>query len=58
MSKHVKNLYFHHAYTVIDVDAKGERVKLFNPWGYDHPNGDGWVNMVVIMTFFNDVEIN
>ena len=58
MTKRVPHLRFHHAYTVVDVDVKGQRIKLFNPWGYDHPNNDGWVNMMVIMDFFVEVDIN
>lgn len=51
-------LYFKHAYTVIDVDVKGERVQLFNPWGYMHPNQDGWLDVKDVIVFFVAVSIN
>lgn len=58
MSDKIPGLHFWHAYTIQEVDDKGQRVKLFNPWGYDHPNGDGWVGIDVIHTFFIEVDIN
>lgn len=51
-------LYFWHSYAIIDVDEKGKRVNLFNPWGDKHPNGDGWVDISLIHTFFIEVVIN
>lgn len=58
MSDKIPGLYFWHSYPIIDVDEKGKRVKLFNPWGNHHPNGDGWVDISVIHTFFIEVVIN
>lgn len=58
MSDKIPGLHFWHFYPIIDVDEKGRRVKLFNPWGHDHPNGDGWVDIDVIRTFFIEVDIN
>jgi hypothetical protein len=54
------NLHFWHYYAVIGVDATGKRVKLFNPWGSDHPGTakDGWIDIDVLKTFFKSVEIN
>jgi len=43
---------------VTEVDEKGQRVKLFNPWGRDHPNLDGWVDIEIIKTYFDDANIN
>jgi hypothetical protein len=58
MSDKTPGLYFWHAYTVIEVDEKGKRVKLFNPWGGNHPNGDGWITIDQFKTFFIEVNIN
>lgn len=58
MSDKIPGLHFWHAYAVVEVDEKGRRVKLFNPWGSDHPNGDGWVDIDVIRTFFIEVDIS
>jgi hypothetical protein len=58
MSDKIPGLHFWHFYPIIDVDEKARRVKLFNPWGYDHPNGDGWVDIEVIRTFFIEIDIN
>jgi hypothetical protein len=54
------NLHFWHGYTVIDFDAAGKRVKLFNPWGHDHPgkSNDGWLPLDVIHDVFTEVDIN
>jgi hypothetical protein len=51
-------LYFWHAYTIVDVDAEGNRLKLFNPWGHDHPNGDGWISVEKAKQFFTGLQIN
>lgn len=51
-------LVFHHAYAIIDVDAKGNRIKLFNPWGNTHPNGDGWLDVNIAQKFFDKITIN
>lgn len=51
-------LYYWHAYTIIDVDAKGNRIKLFNPWGRDHPNGDGWISVETVRKVFTGLQIN
>lgn len=58
MSDKIPGLHFWHFYAIRDIDAAGQRVQLFNPWGYDHPNGDGWVGIDVIRTFFIEVDIN
>ena len=54
----IPGLKFWHAYTVVDVDVKGKKVKLFNPWGHDHPNKDGWLEIEHFRTFFIEVDIN
>jgi hypothetical protein len=51
-------IYFWHTYTVIDVDSKTMRIKLFNPWGFQHPNGDGWIDVEKVGKFFIEVSIN
>jgi hypothetical protein len=51
-------LYFNHGYTIIDLDALKKRIKLFNPWGRDHPNGDGWMDVEQVRKFFIEVTIN
>lgn len=58
MSTKIPGLHFWHAYVVVGADDKGKRVKLHNPWGYDHPNGDGWVPVDVIRTFFIECVIS
>jgi hypothetical protein len=58
MSDKIPGLHFWHFYAIIDVDEKGQRVKLFNPWGHDHPNGDGWIGIEDLRTFFIEVDIN
>ncbi|HLO84627.1 MAG TPA: C2 family cysteine protease [Nostocaceae cyanobacterium] len=49
---------FNHAYTIIDVDPSQKRTKLFNPWGYRHPRGDGWMDIETVHKFFAEVMIN
>ena len=51
-------LHFWHTYAVIDVDVMKNRIKLFNPWGHDHPNGDGWLDIEVVRKFFIEAAIN
>jgi hypothetical protein len=51
-------LYLWHAYTVLDVDVEGRRVKVFNPWGRDHPGGDGWIDVDLFRAFYIEVDIN
>jgi hypothetical protein len=58
MSDRIPGLHFWHIYAIIGVDEKGQRVKLFNPWGHDHPNGDGWIDIKDLKTFFLEVDIN
>jgi hypothetical protein len=53
-----KGLYFWHSYVVVDIDAEKNRIKLFNPWGLDHPNGDGWMDVEQVRTFFIEISIN
>jgi hypothetical protein len=50
--------HLHHTYALVEVDALGQRVKLFNPWGHDHPNGDGWVGIEDVKMFFGEIDIN
>lgn len=54
------NLHFWHYYAVIGVDLAGKRVKLFNPWGSDHPgkDKDGWIDIDTLKAFFINVDIN
>jgi hypothetical protein len=58
MSAKIPGLHFWHGYVLVGVDEKGKRIKLHNPWGYDHPNGDGWVPVDVIHTFFIECAIS
>jgi hypothetical protein len=58
MKAKIPGLYFWHGYVVVGADEKGKRIKLHNPWGYDHPNGDGWVPVDVIHTFFIECTIS
>jgi hypothetical protein len=51
-------LVFNHAYAIVGVDAKTNRIKLFNPWGWNHPNGDGWIDVEKARQFFAEVNIN
>jgi hypothetical protein len=48
----VTGLHLRHTYAVIGVDGEGRKVKLYNPWGFDHPNGDGWVAIDDAQAFF------
>jgi hypothetical protein len=54
----VSGLYLWHAYAVLEVDDKARRVKMFNPWGRDHPGGDGWIDLDVFQKFYIEVDIN
>ena len=58
MALNMPGFYFWHAYAIIDVDAKGERLKLFNPFGHSHPNGDGWVSVEQVQKLFINISIN
>lgn len=58
MADDVPGLYFWHAYAVIDVNMADKQVKLFNPWGRDHPNGSGWLDIEQFRAFFIEVNIN
>jgi len=51
-------LHFWHTYAIIDVDPDNNRIKLFNPWGHDHPNGDGWMAIEQVRKFFIEIDIN
>ena len=51
-------LHFWHTYAIIDVDAKNNRIKLFNPWGNSHPHGDGWISVSDVRKFFIQIDIN
>jgi hypothetical protein len=48
----VPGLHLWHTYAVIGVDEKARKVKLYNPWGFDHPNGDGWVAIDDAQAYF------
>ncbi|HBL13670.1 MAG TPA: hypothetical protein DD379_20185 [Cyanobacteria bacterium UBA11162] len=58
MADNTPGLHFNHAYTIIDIDPSTKRIKLFNPWGHDHPNGDGWMDIDQVRKFFIEVNIN
>jgi hypothetical protein len=58
MADNTPGLYFWHAYTIIDVDPANDRINLFNPWGRDHPNGDGWIDIDQVRKFFIEININ
>jgi hypothetical protein len=58
LADHTPGLHFWHTYAIIDVDSDNNRIKLFNPWGHDHPNGDGWMNIEQVRTFFIEIDIN
>jgi hypothetical protein len=58
MTEDVPGLFFWHAYAIEDVDPVGKRVKLFNPHGGNHPNGDGWISIDQFRKFFIEVNIN
>ena len=58
MTGTISGLHFWHTYAITDVDAKTNRIKLFNPWGNDHPNGDGWIAVADVRKFFIEIEIN
>ena len=52
VASRVTGLHMWHTYAVIGVDEQGRKVKLYNPWGFDHPNGDGWVAIDDAQAFF------
>jgi hypothetical protein len=56
--KGVTGLYWWHAYAIVDIDPLKNQIKLFNPWGYDHPNGTGWIDVELARKFFIEVNIN
>jgi hypothetical protein len=58
MADNIPGLYFWHAYAVIDVNVADKQAKLFNPWGRDHPNGSGWLDIEDFRNFFIQVNIN
>lgn len=58
MADNTPGLHFWHTYAIIDVDPTGNRIKLFNPWGHDHPNGDGWMDIEHVRKFFIEIDIN
>ncbi|NVB82888.1 MAG: hypothetical protein HOV81_31210 [Kofleriaceae bacterium] len=53
-----RGLVVRHAYLVTDVDSEGRRVKLFNPWGYNHPNDSGWLSIDVFKKSMLTVNIS
>lgn len=53
----VSGLYFDHTYAILDVDLAKKKIKLHNPWGFDHPNGDGWIDVEQVRTFFKGITI-
>jgi hypothetical protein len=58
MADGTPGLHFWHTYAIIDVDPRKDRIKLFNPWGHDHPNGDGWIDVAQVRKFFIEIDIN
>jgi hypothetical protein len=58
MADNTPGLHFWHGYAIIDVDSVKNRIKLFNPWGHDHPNGDGWMDVEQVRKFFIEIDIN
>ena len=58
MTTRIPGLHFWHSYAIIDVDAKKNRIKLFNPWGNSHPNNDGWIDVADVRKFFIEISIN
>ncbi len=58
LADNTPGLYFNHSYAVIGLDPDKNRIKLFNPWGHDHPNSDGWMETEKVRTFFIEVNIN
>ena len=51
-------LSYWHAYTVVAVDPIKKRIKLFNPWGLDDWNKDGWIDVELVRKFFIAVRYN
>jgi hypothetical protein len=58
LADNTPGLHFWHTYVIIDVDPVNNRIKLFNPWGHDHPNGDGWMSIEHVRKFFIELDIN
>lgn len=58
MTTTIPGLHFWHTYAIVDVDARTNRIKLFNPWGQSHPNGSGWIAVDDVRKFFVEVAIN
>jgi hypothetical protein len=58
MAKDIPGLHLWHFYPVIGVDEAAKKIKLYNPWGYDHPNGDGWIKVEDVKKFFIECDIN
>ncbi|HLO86230.1 MAG TPA: C2 family cysteine protease [Nostocaceae cyanobacterium] len=56
--KNTPGLYFSHAYTILNINPSKKQIKLFNPWGKDHPNGSGWMDIEQVRKFFIEVNIN
>jgi hypothetical protein len=51
-------VHFNHVYTVLDVNPARGEVKLFNPWGRDHPNGEGWLKIEDFKELFIGVNVS
>lgn len=47
-----------HVYTVIDADPTKGQIRLHNPWGFDHPNETGWIDVELFKTLFIGVNIS
>jgi hypothetical protein len=58
IAKDIPGMHLWHFYAVTAVDDKGRKIKLYNPWGYDHPNGDGWLSVDDAKKFFIECDIN
>ena len=58
LAKGTAGLYLKHSYAIIGVRESSKELKLYNPWGSSHPNGDGWVKADVVRKFFSEMHIN
>jgi Domain of unknown function (DUF4157)/Calpain family cysteine protease len=53
-----QGIKWNHAYAVIDVHQRNKLIQLFNPWGEQHPNGTGWIDIEQTRNVFDQVDIN
>ena len=52
------SVIFWHWYTVVDVDSRGNRIKLFNPHGRNHPRTTGWLSAADFKKLYHEMDIN